>query len=119
ECAVHQLATGRRLRDIAGQKETATPQRFNRPLHFEGVRFFLRQEIDGDVSAFPGVEERDGTPDARITAGDQRDLAFELPGGAVFWRVPARSRIELRFKPWRTLMLRRKRKFGFGLNLRF
>ena len=47
------------------------------------IRLLVRQVTDGDIGAFAGKGDRCGTPDSRVSAGDQRLAPGEPVGAAV------------------------------------
>src|SRR5215218_227513 len=56
---------------------------FDGPRRLFGIWLFLFEEGDHDIGALAGEGERDGPPDARVTAGYDRLLALELAAALV------------------------------------
>ncbi len=68
---------------VAGD-EVATPAFvFDEAFGFFGVFVFVEVE-EGDVAAFYGEGEGDGTSDAAVSAGDESDFVLEASGALVF-----------------------------------
>src|SRR6266567_1343271 len=82
------------------------------------IGLLLEQIHDRDILPFAGVDHGDGAADARIAAGDQCQLAFQLAGGLVVFNEVARTPSQLGFEAGRLLVLFRKRWRDLGLHLR-
>ena len=81
------------IRDIAGNENAFSPFGFD--LFFRHLRVVMFIEVgDRDIGAFPGKQNRHGTADAGITAGNQRNLVLQFPGPQVKRCVVQGRRIE-------------------------
>jgi hypothetical protein len=104
-----------------GIAEIALEQKAFLSVRFDGAARLVRvttlggEMTNGDIGALAREQHGHRSSYARIAAGDERNLAFELARGAIFFRLKARSRIELRLDPGLLLMLLRKRRHRLRL----
>jgi hypothetical protein len=100
------------VREVRGQKEDVTSGVHNRLADLFGVIDLGGKMRQRDGCAFAREQQCDGAPDARVAAGDERNLAVELARGLVVGRFEVRPRPQRRFTARLLLMLRRKRRLG-------
>src|SRR5215210_7836315 len=94
---LHRLATKLRVGDIAWNQKGSTTLFLHRVAGLFGV-LILAQVHDCDISAFPGIQDRNGTPDARVCPGNQGYLAFQLARSLIAGCLILRARGQIGFK---------------------
>src|SRR5262249_46958376 len=70
----------------AGYRYAAPPFGLDRTLGVVSVAVLIQID-NGYVGSLPRIEHRDGTPDARIAAGDERNHVLELPRTLIVRRL--------------------------------
>jgi|KBSSwiStaDraftv2_1062776.scaffolds.fasta_scaffold1983375_1 hypothetical protein len=82
------------IADIALEQKAFLSVGFNGAARFVRITALGGEMTNGDIGALAREQHGHRASDARIAAGDERNLAFELARGAIFFRLKARSRIE-------------------------
>ena len=110
---VRSTAASQKLESVTspGIEQRAAPLRLDRAPGLLGV-LVLAQVDDGDVGALAREEHRHRPADARVAAGDERDLVLELARPAIVRRQILRPRVELGLQARLPEMLLRQRRLG-------
>ena len=116
---LHRLATKLRVGDIA-RNQKGSPTLFLHRIAGLFCVLILAQVHDRDIGAFPGIQDRNGTPDAGVPSGNQGYLAFQLARSPIAGCLVLRARVQIGFEPRLLEMLFRERwlrvSAGSGLN---
>jgi hypothetical protein len=99
-----------RIANVAADQQAFPSFLLNRLPGALGI-LILFQVDNRNIGAFARVQHGDAAPDAAVTAGDDRNLALELPRAEIVRRVVKGLGIELVFVPGLRLMLLGKGQF--------
>ena len=108
--AIDERPTEGLVLDVTRDGDGVAPRLSDQASGVRGVLLLHAAEIrDGHVGAFTSERNRDGLPDARVTAGDQRSSVAEPLAAPIALFAVIRARPQLALRAGRLLLL-----FGVG-----
>src|SRR3954468_5381712 len=112
--ALHQSEAVVAVADVAGHRDAAPARLLDPPLRLGGVVMLLEVRAQ-HVGALARERDRDRPADARVRAGDQRDLVLQPAMADVRLLAVVGERLHAGLAPGRLLLLLGKRRLGLGM----